>query len=96
MSAKGNCYDNALADRFFYRFNAELVKVSLFKDLEQVKFGVFSYIEGYYKRVWLHFGLDYKTSLEFELELKIKKQSNKDSLVSIFLAYLIVAAFISF
>jgi transposase InsO family protein len=51
MSAKGNCYDNALADRFFYRFNAELVKVSLFKDLEQVKFGVFSYIEGYYKRV---------------------------------------------
>ena len=63
---------------------AELIEGGVFEDLEQAKSEAFSYIEGYYNRIRLHSGLGYKTPPEFELELKIKEQRSKDSLVSTF------------
>lgn len=84
MSAKGNCYDNAMAESFFSRFKAELIEGGVFASVEEARSEIFSYIEGYYNRVRLHSGLGYKSPLEFEMELKTKNQRRKNSLVSTF------------
>jgi putative transposase len=84
MSGKGNCYDNAQAESFFSRFKAELIEGGVFEDIEQARSEIFSYIEGYYNRVRLHSGLDYKSPLEFELELKTKNRGGKESFLSTF------------
>ena len=77
ISAKGNCYDNAQAERFFSRCKAELIEGGVFEDVEQAKSEAFSDIEGYYNRYRLHSGLGYKTPLEYELELKIKESKEQ-------------------
>ena len=46
MSGKGNCYDNAQAERFFSRFKAELIEGGAFENIEQARSEIFSYIEG--------------------------------------------------
>jgi putative transposase len=82
MSAKGNCYDNAQAERFFSRFKAELLENGKFEDIEQARSEIFSYIEGYYNRTRIHSSLGYKSPLEFEKGLKIKnKQRSRESFV---------------
>ena len=83
MSGKGNCYDNAQAESFFSRFKTELIEGGAFEDIEQARMEIFSYIEGYYNRVRLHSGLDYKSPMEFELELKIKNGGKIESFLSI-------------
>ena len=77
MSGKGNCYDNAQAESFFSRFKAELMENGVFEDIEQARSEVFSYIEGYYNRVRLHSSLNYKSPMEFEMELQTKNGGNK-------------------
>ena len=72
MSGRGNCYDNAQAESFFSRFKAELMEDGVFEDIEQARLEIFSYIEGYYNRVRLHSSLDYKSPIEFEMELQTK------------------------
>ena len=84
MSGKANCYDNAQAESFFSRFKAQLIEDGIFESVEQARSEIFSYIEGYYNRVRLHSGLDYKSPLEFELELKTKNGGNRDSFLSTF------------
>lgn len=84
MSGKANCYDNAQAESFFSRFKAELIEDGIFESVEQARSEIFSYIEGYYNRVRLHSGLDYKSPLEFELELKTKNGGNRESFRSTF------------
>ena len=76
MSGKGNCYDNAQAERFFSRFKAELMEGGVFEDLEQAGLEIFSYIEGYYNRVRLHSSLGYKSPIEFEQELQTENGGN--------------------
>jgi transposase InsO family protein len=82
MSAKGNCYDNAQAESFFSRFKTELVEDGLFETLEQARSEAFSYIEGYYNKIRKHSSLGYKSPLEFEGELKRKKERTRESFVS--------------
>lgn len=82
MSARGNCYDNAQAESFFARFKTELVEDGLFESVEQARSERFSSIEGYYNRVRKHSGLGYKSPLEFEKELKIKKERSSVKVVS--------------
>jgi len=84
MSGKGNCYDNAQAESFFARFKAELVEDGIFESVEQACSETFSYIEGYYNRIRLHSGLGYQSPIEFEKQLKIKKESRSVSFVSWF------------
>lgn len=84
MSGKGNCYDNAQAESFFSRFKAELMENGVFEDIEQARTEIFSYIEGYYNRVRLHSSLEYRSPLEYELELKTKNGGNRESFVSTF------------
>lgn len=79
MSAKGNCYDNAMAESFFSRFKAELIEDGVFESIEEARTEIFSFIDGYYNRIRLHSGLGYKSPLEFERELNIKNQRRKES-----------------
>ena len=79
MSAKGNCYDNAMAESFFSRFKAELIEDGVFESIEEARTQIFSFIDGYYNRIRLHSGLGYKSPLEFERELNIKNQRRKES-----------------
>ena len=81
MSRKGNCYDNAQAERFFSRFKAELVEGGIFESIEDAKSEVFSYIEGFYNRSRPHSSLGYKSPLEFEKQLEIKNIRRSESFV---------------
>ena len=59
---------------FFSRFKAELIEGGIFETVEDARSEVFSYIEGYYNRIRLHSGLNYRSPLEFEKQLKLKNQ----------------------
>lgn len=84
MSAKGNCYDNAMAESFFSRFKTELIEGGVFESVEQARTEIFSYIEGYYNRIRRHSSLGYVSPLEFEKQLKIKNERRKESFLSCF------------
>jgi transposase InsO family protein len=85
MSARGNCYDNAQAESFFSRFKTELVEGGVFETAAEARGETFSYIEGYYNRIRLHSGLDYKSPMEYERELKLnERRSVRESFLSTF------------
>jgi putative transposase len=68
MSRRGNCYDNAVAERFFWSLKHEWTKHDQFADLESARRSVFKYIEIFYNRQRLHQSLGYKTPEQFEAE----------------------------
>jgi putative transposase len=68
MSRTGDCYDNAVAERFFWSLKHEWTKHEEFADLETARRSVFKYIETFYNSVRLHLTLGYKSPNEFETE----------------------------
>ena len=54
MSRKGNCYDNAVAERFFWSLKHEWTNHDTFADLQEVRMSVFKYIETFYIPSSLH------------------------------------------
>ena len=70
MSRKGNCYDNAYVETFFKSFKSELIWIKEFSSEEELKREVFEFIEIWYNRKRMHSSLDYKSPLEYELEIK--------------------------
>ncbi len=68
MSRTGNCYDNAVAERFFWSLKHEWTKHESFADLEAARLSVFKYIETFYNPVRLHQALGYKSPNQFETE----------------------------
>ena len=68
MSRRGNCYDNAVAERFFWSLKHEWTKHYEYADLESARLSVFKYIEVFYNRQRLHQSLGYKTPEAFEAE----------------------------
>ena len=68
MSRTGDCYDNAVAERFFWSLKHEWTKHEEFADLEAARLSVFKYIETFYNPVRLHQALGYKSPNEFETE----------------------------
>ena len=74
LTRKGNCCDNAQAVSFFSRFKAELFEDGIFESFEDARSEVFSYTEGYYNRIRLHWVLGYQSPLEFERNLDKKNR----------------------
>lgn len=68
MSRTGNCYDNAVAERFFWSLKHEWTKHEVYTDLESARLSVSRYIEVFYNRQRLHQALGYKTPEQYEAE----------------------------
>jgi putative transposase len=50
MSRTGNCYDNAVAERFFWSLRYESTNHRGYADLESARHSVFNYIEIFYNQ----------------------------------------------
>lgn len=66
MSAKGHCYDNAVAESFFHTMKTEHIYLTHYRTREEAKTSIFEYIEVFYNRLRLHSTLGYMSPLEFE------------------------------
>lgn len=66
MSARGNCYDNAVVESFFSNLKNELVHHCDFATREQARAAIFDYIEVFYNRSRRHQTLGYLSPMEFE------------------------------
>ena len=69
MSRTGCCYDNAVAERFFWSLKHEWTKFEAYENLEQARMNVFRYIETFYNTERIHQALGYKTPEDFERQL---------------------------
>lgn len=68
MSRKGNCYDNAVAERFFSTLKNELVHERDYHTREDARAEIFEFIEVFYNRQRLHQTLGYVSSEQFETQ----------------------------
>lgn len=66
MSAKGNAYDNAVAESFFGNLKNELVHHSDFESRDAARAAIFDYIELFYNRSRMHQSLGYVSPVAFE------------------------------
>lgn len=66
MSWKGNCYDNAVAERFFKTIKTELVYQNKYKNKQDACLSVFEYIEGFYNTHRRHSKLVNLTIKEYQ------------------------------
>jgi putative transposase len=66
MSRTGCCYDNAVAERFFWSLKHEWTKFESYENLDDAKISVFKYIETFYNLVSLHQTLEYHSLGQFE------------------------------
>lgn len=66
MSAKGNAYDNAVAESFFGNLKNELVHHCDFESRDAARSAIFDYIELFYNRRRIHQSLGYVSPVEFE------------------------------
>lgn len=67
MSRKGNCYDNAVMERFWATLKGECTSRYVFQTHEHARSVVFEYIHCFYNRVRRHSTLEYLSPLQYEL-----------------------------
>jgi putative transposase len=75
MSAKGRCYDNAVAESFFHTLKTEHTSHCSYKTRDEAINSIFEYVEVFYNRSRLHSFLDYNSPEDFEVLEKSKKQA---------------------
>lgn len=68
MSRTGECYDNAVMERFFWSLKNEWTNHEEFVDEAAARMSVFKYIETFYNSERIHQTLGYKTPNQFEAE----------------------------
>ncbi|TCS34666.1 IS3 family transposase, partial [Reinekea marinisedimentorum] len=70
MSRKGNCWDNAPMESFFYsRLKVELIHGTEWGSLNELKSSIFEYIEIFYNRQRRHSSLGNLSPETFEQKL---------------------------
>ena len=67
MSAKGCCYDNAVAESFFHSLKVEMVRGSTRTTRDEMTSNVFRYIETFYNRERLHGACGFMSPEQFEV-----------------------------
>jgi transposase InsO family protein len=67
MSRKGNCWDNAVMEAFFARLKVELIYPENYRSVEDLRTGLFEYIEIFYDRQRRHSALGYDNPAHYEL-----------------------------
>jgi putative transposase len=68
MSRTGNCYDNAVMERFFWSLKHEWTNHEAFENLEAARLSVFTYVETFYNTQRLHQTLGYKSPDQHEAD----------------------------
>ena len=66
MSRKGNCWDNAVVERFFRSLKSERIDHYRYATREEMKRDVVHYIEMFYNSRRLHSYLDYQSPADYE------------------------------
>jgi len=66
MSAKGHCYDNAVAESFFHTLKTEETHLKHYRTREEGQSAIFEYVEVFYNRQRLHSTLGYISPADFE------------------------------
>ena len=66
MSRKGNCWDNACVESFFHLLKSERLNHYSFDNVDQVRWALFKYIDGFYNTIRIHSSLGYLSPMEFE------------------------------
>ena len=78
-SRKGNPYDNACIESFHATLKKEYVHHKKFKNLEEIRIGIFEYIESWYNRKRIQEKLGYLSPVEYEEQLKNEIKINRVS-----------------
>jgi transposase InsO family protein len=68
MSRTGNCYDNAVAERFFATLKTEHIDHEDFPSREVARASIGDYIDHFYNPARRHSSLGYLSPIEFELK----------------------------
>lgn len=66
MSAKGDCWDNAMMESFFHTLKVELIRDVAFSTRADASTTVFEYIEVFYNRQRLHSSLGFTSPADYE------------------------------
>ena len=66
MSARGNCYDNAVVESFFGLLKRERVKGMIYRSRDEARADIFDYIECFYNRKRRHGYLGNVSPADFE------------------------------
>ena len=66
MSAKGDCWDNAVMESFWSTLKRELVHHEHYNTHAEARLSIFEYIEVFYNRTRLHSALGYQSPEAFE------------------------------
>jgi len=74
MSRAGDCYDNAMAERFFATLKAELVDTRPWPTRRAARQAIFAWIEVFYNRQRAHSALNYRSPVAFESALAAETQ----------------------
>ena len=74
MSAKGNCYDNAVAESFFHTLKTELTHHIRFQTKEEAKRAISEYIS-FYNTKRMHSYNDYLSPMEAEIRWWLDEKS---------------------
>jgi transposase InsO family protein len=69
MSRKGNCWDNALVERFFSSLKREWTGDRLYRTRQEAIADVREYVVMYYNSKRLHSTLGYRTPMDYEKDL---------------------------
>ena len=75
MSRKGNCWDNAVMERFWGSLKSERTNGKIYRTREAAKADVIDYIEMFYNSKRLHSTLGYLSPLQFENQFLFNKVS---------------------
>lgn len=67
MSAKGDCFDNAVAESVFGTIKTERIHTREYENLAEAHADLFRYIDGFYNRRRLHSYLGFRSPEEFEM-----------------------------
>jgi putative transposase len=77
MSRRGNVYDNARAESFIKTLKYEEVYRTEYRNLEEAKASIKTFLEKIYNQERLHSALGYRPPLEFEQSLSVSSRSKR-------------------
>ena len=66
MGSVGDCYDNAMAESFFATLECELIDGCQFRDPDEARRAVFTFIEGWYNPHRRHSAIRYISPIQYE------------------------------